>query len=336
VNIPAGKFMIWPFNLDLGDVRLKYATAQLVCRVDDQDMACFVFAARGNVAPEFAFAANTVAAVEGTTFQPVQVGDVLLLQKFKPGLECTFIVLGTDGRRARILLLAEEQANQCWKAEVLGQARLFLSSAALLFDGDRLRLRSIQPGDQWLAVYPAPTEQAEPLAIPAGARRSTIGIFTRFDFRMPAKSFSLISRQVKVAAPARAVVIGPLGVAQAPADADFANAEVWEVRFPPDILDGVHEVYLYIDYAGDAARAYLGDVLVADDFYYGRTWEIGLRRFAPDILKKPLTLKFLPLRKAAPIYLRQKNWPYFGTGSEVLRVRRIAAVGEYELTVAPE
>jgi beta-galactosidase len=74
-----------------------------------------------------------------------------------------------------------------------------------------------------------------------------------------------------------------------------------QVRVPRAALKGVHEVFLRINYTGDIGRAYLGDRLISDDFYVGRVWEIGLKRFSPEALEKGLTLKVLPLRKDAPV-----------------------------------
>ena len=80
--------------------------------------------------------------------------------------------------------------------------------------------------------------------------------------------------------------------------------------------------------------AYLGDRLVADDFYFGRPWEIGLRRLAPEVMAKGLRLKILPLRKDAPIYLPLERWPNFGAADEIVEVRSIRSVVEYEVTVS--
>lgn len=80
-------------------------------------------------------------------------------------------------------------------------------------------------------------------------------------------------------------------------------------------------------------RAYLDGHLIADDFYYGRPWEIGLKRLAPQILEKGLVLKFLPLCKESPIYIAPEHLPDFSEAREVLLVRSIQAAVEYEQVV---
>ncbi len=62
--------------------------------------------------------------------------------------------------------------------------------------------------------------------------------------------------------------------------------------------------------------------------------EIGLKRFMtannPDT---PLTLKILPLRKDAPIFLEPGFTPDFGQKSELESIDSIKLVPEYELRI---
>jgi hypothetical protein len=59
-----------------------------------------------------------------------------------------------------------------------------------------------------------------------------------------------------------------------------------------------------------------------------------LRRFAPTLFQEALTLRFLPLRKDAPIYLPPERRPDFGSAQEVLQVRSIGVEIEYTIKVS--
>ncbi|HEX3730020.1 MAG TPA: hypothetical protein VHV47_09455, partial [Opitutaceae bacterium] len=125
------------------------------------------------------------------------------------------------------------------------------------------------------------------------------------------------------------------GAAYAPSEAAFeAAAGTWQVDIPADALKSGRQVYLSVDYVGDMARAYVGDRLVDDDFFSGRTWEIGLRRFAPEVGEKGLTLKILPLRRDAPIYLAPGRQPGAYQDGQAIGVGAIYASPEYETVVA--
>jgi beta-galactosidase len=201
-------------------------------------------------------------------------------------------VRSPQGQSVRILLLDDIEGQFVWKASIWGQERLFISRAGLVFDGETLRMTSSDALGLTFDVFPAPER-----ALGVTGKRIypvPVGKFSRYTLSAVEKTIHLAYRLIKAAAPARVVPIGPQGVAQAPEEADFTGAETWELRLPPGCLNGVEEVLLKIDYVGDVGRAYLDGSLIADHFYFGRAWEIGLKRFAPDVLAMGLVLKFLP------------------------------------------
>jgi hypothetical protein len=81
-------------------------------------------------------------------------------------------------------------------------------------------------------------------------------------------------------------------------------------------LQNADEAYLVLDWAADSGRIYLDGKLIADQFYTGQPWEIGLSRFfkangtwQQDIT---LTVELDPLLEGAPIYLQ--DWPKMENG----------------------
>ncbi len=305
--IPAQSYMIWPFNMMLGGALLRYSTAQLLCRVGDT----FVFFAPEGVAPEFEFDPQTVAEKS-----QARVADL------RPGSLVT--VKACDGADARILLLSEEQARQAYKVKFAGAERLFLTKATLFADGDDVRLRARDPGDLTAAVYP-----------PLNDATKTNENFQHFSGVVPAEKISIEWEQVKTPEPAAPVRLDKDGVPLPPDDADFDRAGVWRVRIPKDALRSDRKAVLRVDYDGDVARAYLGDRLIDDDFYFGRAWEIGRHRFTPEELENGLALKILPLRKDAPIYIPADRRPQFNDRGEAVGIRSITVEPEYELDIAP-
>jgi hypothetical protein len=107
---------------------------------------------------------------------------------------------------------------------------------------------------------------------------------------------------------------GPMQRPSAPLDDDFAAAAAWSLALPADALDGGGETLLQIDYEGDVARLYAGDTLLADHFWSGLPWQIGLRRFADLIAAGGLRLEILPLQEKASIHLSPQVKPTFANG----------------------
>lgn len=102
--------------------------------------------------------------------------------------------------------------------------------------------------------------------------------------------------KVREAGTPQQIPIGVQKVAEEPVDADFAAAAVYAVNVP-EVRDGR---MLNISYRGDVARIYADGRLVADNFYNGRPFLLGLWRLPKDC--KLIELKVLPLQKDMPVY----------------------------------
>jgi hypothetical protein len=105
----------------------------------------------------------------------------------------------------------------------------------------------------------------------------------------------------------------------APTDAEFTNAAVWRVALPAG-MDLRANPLLRIHYVGDVARLTLNGRLIEDNFYSGRTFDLGLKRYAPEILTGELELQVLPLRRDAPIYLTDEARAELGSAASVAAV----------------
>jgi hypothetical protein len=106
-----------------------------------------------------------------------------------------------------------------------------------------------------------------------------------------------------------------------PGQREFASAAVWKVKLPAD-LDMATNPILRIHYTGDVARLTLNGRLLNDDFYNGTVFEIGLRRYAPEIASGDLRLEILPLQKAMPVYFEPGCRPEFNSEGTALRIDR--------------
>jgi hypothetical protein len=281
------------------------------------------------VESEFAFDENRIIEIEGAGRQVIENG-LIRLDQLKPGLTCLITVTAKGGSQSQILLLTQSQARQVWKANIWGQERVFLSPDPLFFDEHTLHLRSRQSGTARFSIFPAPKS----LKSANGQLLSTKneGVFTHYEFNIPQVEIPIEAVQIQTAAPANPVRMGHSGVAQAPDSDQFAGAETWQVKIPALSLENIDELFLCVSYAGDVARAYLGDQIIDDEFYHSRAaWEIGLSRFAPDVLEKGLTLRILPLRKDAPIYLPPEERPEFNNRDQMVWVKSITASPQVEM-----
>jgi hypothetical protein len=117
-TLQKGAYFFWPFNLDLDGIRLRYATAQPVCRLPQGDaVTAYYFKACQGVPADYAFA-------DGVT-------------RAEPNLELP-MVRTEGGRTVRIFTVTEEQADNLWKINVAGRERLIYSENGLYEENGKI------------------------------------------------------------------------------------------------------------------------------------------------------------------------------------------------------
>ena len=92
---------------------------------------------------------------------------------------------------------------------------------------------------------------------------------------------------------------------------------------------------LTLHYAGDVARLSENGRLLDDDFYNGRTWEIGLKRFLPQAFGKKLEVEVLPLPGNAPIYLDPTARAQLNPQGQTAKVMSVEVLPQYEVVLRP-
>jgi hypothetical protein len=328
VTIPAASRCFWPFNFDLGKgVQLISATAQPLCAVEDRDTRTVFFAETKGIPAEFAFAKD--APVQAPAARLTTVGNQLVASHVRPGTGVA-LQLATPAGRLQIVLLSDADSLALWKGQWQDHEHVFLTRAGLVLDGANLRLTSADREDLNLGIYPGLP------AITCNGRTigsKSDGVFQRFSPAKPAPvTLPVTFASLQTAGPARTIPLGKIDrpVAAEPEDNDFTNAAVWRIKLPAQVDFSVDPI-LRLNYVGDVARVTLNGKLLTDDFYNGNIFEVGLRRYAPDILTGDLRVAILPLRRDAPIALAPAAKPDFGNSQSIAALRTLEIMPRYSL-----
>jgi hypothetical protein len=337
VTVPSQTSFFWPVNLDLGGVRLRYATAQPLAKLSTTEAEYRFFVRIPEIAPEFALVASAGEVTTAHGEMTIEQGGVVV-SSLRPSSGSALEIRRPGRPPVRIVLLSPEQAENAWKITAGGRERMLLTDADVFANGATLHLRSRTSPAFSCAMLPALDR-----ALSAGGTWHSDGrdgVFARYRAAVPRRTLSVRLEQLREPAVVPPVKLGPVpawrrsAVAQAPEDEAFAKAAgVWRITVPEGLRTGVHNVFLVVNYAGDAARLTSGDRLLDDSFYNGSPWWIGLNELGLTA-GDPLQLSVLPLRQDAPIYLPKDRWPHFTSGGQVAEVRSIEAVPEYEVTLA--
>ncbi|MFE3850215.1 beta-galactosidase [Streptomyces griseorubiginosus] len=304
VKVPAGAYFCWPLRLELGGLRLEWATAQPVCTLDVEGRTVLVLAATDGIAPELALDADTVAALCTPSGDVTPVGDRLLVTGLRPGTDALVEVDTADGGRVGLLVLDAATARTAYRGTAWGAERLVLSADGVVFDRDEVRLHGSGAATSF-AVLPAP--ERAPVVDGVAAEAAADGVFTRY--AVPSVSGVEVSgvevTLVRATGPAPETVTGVQGRASVPADKYFDGVAA-EYRI--DVPDGLPPgTLLRLHWHGDVGRAYVGGTLVADQFFAGWVWDIGLDRLPTDVLRaEGLRVRVLPLHARAPVHLPEQ------------------------------
>jgi len=326
-DVPSGAYTIWPVNLKVGPSLLRYATAQLLCRLDASNT--YVFFAWPGIPAEFAFATTKGITIESAGGTTTNDGNVTYVSGIQPGTNVAIRIEEQGRESAQVLLLSRDEALDAWRTGSGKSQRFIVSPADLYFDADSIHLLSANPANLTASVFPPLDEGAQPSS--GLEDRGEDGVFRTY-----AVSETPVTTHVRVQELAAAGDPPPIamerGVALAPGDAAFQSAASWRIRVPDSALDSrtIDNAYLVINYKGDVARLYVGEKLFTDNFYNGTPWIIGLKDIPRKELADGLELRILPLRKDDPLYLPKGAWPEFPSSGEIATLNSVTIRPEYE------
>ena len=307
LTLKSGVMAALPFNLPLAGARLKYATAQLMAKVDDHGHLTHVFFAPIGMAAEFAFDSASVKQVRGLA--ATTAGNITKVAVAEPGLGAKFEVTPAQGAPFSVLVLTRHQAEHCLKAQDLwGAQRLVFSEDDLVCTEETLRVSALGKEKLGFSVFPKPSGS---LAGPTGPLSGTPdGVFSRYDLTLP-------KREIK-------------GGVQKIGDAKIV------VKVAKDEFEKSNDVFLRVDYAGDRGWAFIDGTLVADNYNHGVPWELGLKRWKADLESKGLFLRVIPWKGDT------KNMLFDGITYKAVEnpeqpaaIRSAQLIPEYTATIRP-
>ncbi|QOD60714.1 beta-galactosidase [Polaribacter haliotis] len=245
ITIKENTSPIFPINLDINGAQLKYATAQLLAKVEGNNgVPNYFFFKLPGVNPEFAFNDNTFKKLTSTAETINKNGRTYI--KPVPGMGQTIEIIDNNGKKAIIVVLTREQAEQSWRLHYKGKERLFLSNANLLIDKGHLELFS-ESNKMNLLTFPAIDNKLN------SVRSKNNGVFSEHVFETPETNLD-----IKI---------------------NKKSTNNWVFNTPKKLPKHVRNIFAYVDYIGSKAGILENGKNYSDDFFNGTIWDIGLRRF---------------------------------------------------------
>jgi beta-galactosidase len=341
VDIPSGAYFIWPFHFNLGGTTLRYGTAQLFTRLKDPHGETFVFAETPGIPTELVLddAPGLNARAEGATVR--RRDGAVVITRISTGLDHAILLRRGSSPEVRLIVLTQAEAENAWKASIGSESHIVETEQDFFADERQFVLQSQGSPRCKFSVYPDTEEAFTSVQAKLDVLRKD-GVAT-YGGSVPEKHLVLKVKRTQDAEVTPPVKLGPplswrpQGVATVPGSDAFNAAAKWQISIAGELLDNVvSNVFLTIDYTGDAGRLTADRYLLDDNFYNGLPWSIGLRRFTEQIRNAQLALIVLPLRKDSPIFLEKQFRPDFKEAPQIERLNGVTLVPQYQFVVRAE
>ena len=265
ITLPADAYFVWPFNMDLSGLHLRFATAQPLAILGTKAAPVYAFFSQPGVAAEFAIDEAGIALdPKSISHSPIEVthrnGELVLRQTLaidqeNHAFEPVFKL--RSGKNVTILLLTQNDAEHNWKVSS-STGTLFLWTAHDAYiDGDLAVLQHFGDIPKQGILPPSSFSWHE---TPNGAGLSSFVALDNAGHVMNGNTVGIaeMAKQItehpeppgvvqlpvaQVRAPSQAAPLPdgfkpssrPRVVAAAPTDADWSRAGVWSITLPKDI-----------------------------------------------------------------------------------------------------
>jgi len=310
IDVVAGEDLIFPVNLDLSGITLVSATVQPLAKLENGDLDRFVFVAAEKASSEFIFRQEDELTFSNTSACEAKEGSEILRVECRATDRASFVIEDHKGAKVEIILLSRAASRDAWVIELGGREFLAISRAIpLVLSPERVQFVH-KSNEETVTIIPAVSERLSSTGSGSVSIASNSGADgTVFQIKQDefVPEFS----------------------------ASMATPKKLTVSISGDAPSGVNDLFLEVDYVADTVMAFMANDLVADTFYIGEPWRIGLKRFFGDDRWRNILLHFRPLYEDAPFLedLPASAIPDFENGSPVLTVKSVRLIPEYTTTL---
>jgi len=321
ITLPADAYFVWPFNMNLSGLHLRFATAQPLAILGTKEAPVYAFFGQPGIPPEVVIDDTPGLKLDSNTASPfVRVtrreGTTVLHKTEFAGTTITRFIF-PNGKKVTVMLLEQISAEHGWKMASGSESYLLTTPQQVFIDGNIATLQDFEDTSFIFNVLPAAPEvkSLDPstniIGLPDGG-------FTSIYSPKPTSAWQVLTPTRLKPADAPAPLppefkpsTRPRVVAAAPTDADFSRAATYSIPLPKSALADTptEQHFLRITYTGDVARLTVNGHLLDDNFADGRPLLVGLTRFIPQLTNNQLQLSIYPLRPNPPIFFEPGHEP---------------------------
>jgi hypothetical protein len=138
VSIVDKSYFLWPFNLDLKGVNLKYATAQPITSHQDGKVSSYFFFEDDAIPAEYLIDASGIKTIQAKGAKVTKEKNRYFISDLVAGKESVITITRNNGEQVKLLTLTEKQSDEIWKGKSGQKDVVALTSSSLTIDGGKI------------------------------------------------------------------------------------------------------------------------------------------------------------------------------------------------------
>lgn len=287
---------ILPFNLNLDGINVRYATVQPLTILNSGDQKHFIFFSNDGMSPEFVLENVDRSDFKGDNVMFEEQGGLVKVSR-KSGEIFSFSV-----NEKHFLVIPKSMALKAWSTD---NGQMIFTDAAIFQRKGYIDILSNNTNSLELLFYPKREEIPKLSGAQISSTNSSDDHFSGYEIFFPK-------------------IVPPFQI-------DTVSDQRFTIQSKGP-LDGLNDVIMKVDYTGDRAMAFIDGKLVGDHFYYGKPWEIGMRKFGENMQNDDMLLLFHPMQSNAE-YLQdfdESEIPSFSNRGSYLQIDSINFIPEYK------
>ncbi|MEN5380606.1 beta-galactosidase [Sphingobacterium kitahiroshimense] len=154
VSIVNKSYFLWPFNLDMQGVTLKYGTVQPITTHREGQITSYFFFEDDAISAEYLIDANRVKSVTSKGAKVTKEKKGYFVSDIVAGKESILTITKNDGQQIRLVTLTQEQSDYIWKGQQNQKDFVAITSSSLVIDDDNIKITAETP-EQQVAFYSA-------------------------------------------------------------------------------------------------------------------------------------------------------------------------------------
>lgn len=307
INIKSGDNAIYPFNLNINGANLKYATAQLLAKEENEDQPYYVFFANEEVQPQFVFTKTSGLKIRNLSNAIIKQTAKDLIVSIPANNNSEFY-LDFNGKKTRILVLTKSMALKAYKLNISNKNVLCFTDALPLQNKNNIEFLNLKSPNFNFSIYP------------------------KINVSPKIENGNLVKQNQKSMFEDYKVTTDQNS--PTPLVYNLSGENKLQVKLP-QLQNNINDYFLDIDYMGDTGMAFIDGDLVADDFFKGLNWEIGLKQFIKSSENKEMQFYFRPIYKAAPflVDLKPDVIPFFSKKPKLVEIKKVSLIPEFKSVI---